>query len=219
VSVLVLLTGLVLLLRMRRRRAGRHVASREVRTLRVQVRTLEAALAALAEEKAAEIVPEEESVPEQGVDPQAGHPGPEAVEPLPDEVMNKCVDRVRLSLHGLVDRIGGDEAALLVLARVDAAVARLATTPAIQRPALAPAPSAVPAAAPGAASPAAASSAAFPATGPVPATPQAAQPPVPPVNGDPDRVLPIPAPSAPTPSQGRRWFRRSAARNAARNAA
>ena len=101
----------------------------DVRVLQAQIRSLEEALAQQEAARNAEVEP----VPE----PQAEvEPEPAADQTTRDEVTREVLHRVRCTVRGLGVRMEGDPVAADILARVDAAVERLAATGLFERPML-----------------------------------------------------------------------------------
>ena len=200
----------------------------DVRVLQAQIHSLEEALAQQEDSRAPE--PEAETRPEP--EPVAANESA-----IRDEVTREVLHRVRCTVRGLGVRNEGDPVAADILARVEAAVDRLAATGLFERPTLSepdhtlPLPQgvAVPQAVettPLARTTPRAETAAAPPPAPVPAPPAAHMPlevpddesvesPVAPAAvaaDEPEVVLPVPpSPPAPQAHRGRRWRRRSTA--------
>lgn len=193
----------------------------DVRVLQAQIRSLEEALT----QQEATRIAEAESVPEP-------EPEPVADQATREEVTREVLHRVRCTVRGLGVRMEGDPVAADILARVDAAVDRLAATGLFERPTLSepdhtlPLPDgvAVPqvesapvetvqvetapveTVAPMSSTPAMRMPLEVPDEEPVVTTPAAV------AADEPEVVLPVPpSPPAPEVHRGRRWLRRSTA--------
>lgn len=103
----------------------------DVRVLQAQIRSLEEALSQQEATRIAEAetVPEPEALTEPERDPVAD-------QATRDEVTREVLHRVRCTVRGLGVRMEGDPVAVDILARVDAAVDRLAATGLFERPTL-----------------------------------------------------------------------------------
>lgn len=105
----------------------------DVRVLQAQIRSLEEALAQQEIARAAEAEPVTVAEPETRVEPE---PQPATDRATRDEVTREVLHRVRCTVRGLGVRMDGDPVAADILARVDAAVERLAATGLFERPTL-----------------------------------------------------------------------------------
>lgn len=109
----------------------------DVRVLQAQIRSLEEALAQQEAARAAEAEPVTLPEPEAQTEPQPEpEPEPAADQTTRDDVTREVLHRVRCTIRGLGVRMDGDPVAADILARVDAAVERLAATGLFERPTL-----------------------------------------------------------------------------------